>query len=159
MTAPAVPRTRRVATGLDSQGRSCIAVDDLVPAANAAVGLAWATATSPADNLAPCPPVGDWWELTHAGGSTFILVRMVPGASAPMHATDTIDYITMLSGEMTIVTQTGEAVLRAGDLFVDRGILHAWRNDGAVDAVYTVVTIAAHPVGAGRTDPPLVPAS
>jgi len=45
-------------------------------------------------------------------------------------------------------------VLRAGDVFVDRGVLHAWRNDGAEDAFYTSVTVAAHPVGAGRTDLP-----
>ena len=42
-------------------------------------------------------------------------------------------------------------VLRAGDFIVDRGVIHAWRNDGAVPAVYASVTIPAHPVGQGRT--------
>jgi len=145
---------RRVATGLDAAGRSCVSHEDAVPVAHPVVGLAWATRGHPADNLAPCPPAAEWSELMHAGGTTFLHVRMPPGAGAPMHATDTIDYITMISGEMTIVTETGEAVLRAGDVFVDRGVLHAWRNDGAQDAVYTSVTVAAHPVGAGRTDLP-----
>lgn len=144
--------TRRVATGLDAAGKSCISHDDAVPMAGEIVGLAWATAASPADNLAPPPQDPEAWiPMLHGGGLTFLHVRMPPGASAPLHATDSIDFITMISGEMTIVTQTGEAILRPGDVFVDRGVLHAWRNDGAVDAVYTTVTAPAHPVGAGRT--------
>jgi len=147
--------TRRIATGLDAAGRSCISHYDAVPMANPIVGLAWATRSHPADNCAPCPPPGAWADLMHAGGTTFLHVRMPPGAAVPMHATDTMDYITIISGEITIVTETGEAVLRAGDMFIDRGILHGWRNDGTEDAVYTTVTVFAHPVGEGRRNMPV----
>ncbi len=144
--------TRRVATGIDETGKSCISHDDAVPMAGPIVGLAWATATWPADNEAPPPEdPAVWFDMLHAGGTSFLLVRMPPGGSADLHATDTIDFITMISGEMTIITETGEAVLRAGDLLVDRGVIHGWRNDGTEDAVYTTVTAPAHPVGAGRT--------
>jgi mannose-6-phosphate isomerase-like protein (cupin superfamily) len=52
---------------------------------------------------------------------------------------------------VVLVLETGEVTLRAGDCIVDRGVIHGWRNDGAVPAVYASVTIPAHPVGQGRT--------
>ena len=68
-----------------------------------------------------------------------------------MHATDTLDYIVVIGGEIVLVLETGETVLRAGDFLVDRGVLHAMRNDGESDALIAVVTLPAHPVGKGRT--------
>ena len=78
---------------------------------------------------------------------------MAPGQDEPafMHATDTIDYLAVLKGEITMVLETGDVVLRAGDLIVDRGIVHGWRNDGAAEAAMISVTVPARPVGKGRT--------
>jgi quercetin dioxygenase-like cupin family protein len=150
--------SRRVVTGLDEAGKSCFIADGAVLPLGDTVSIAWRTAGVPADNtvvLAPpdntAPVPGLLFEMMHGGGTTFMLVRMAPGARADFHATDTIDYITMLSGRMVLETETGETTLEPGDLCVDRGILHAWRNDGAEEALYTVVTIPSHPVGAGRT--------
>ncbi|MET0370418.1 MAG: cupin domain-containing protein [Sphingobium sp.] len=150
---PGLPVTRRVVTGLDPQGRSAIVLDGPVPGAARNVQTIWSTDSIPADNGAGADSIRDFsFDLMHSGASAFIQVRMPPGpGSAPMHATDTIDYITMLSGSVTILLETGETVLHAGDMCVDRGIVHGWRNDGMEDAVYSVVTIPAHPVGAGRT--------
>jgi mannose-6-phosphate isomerase-like protein (cupin superfamily) len=50
-----------------------------------------------------------------------------------------------------LVVETGEVTLRAGDLIVDRGVIHGWRNDGVEPAVYVSVTLPARPVGLGRT--------
>ena len=52
---------------------------------------------------------------------------------------------------VVLALETGEVTLRPGDLIVDRGVIHGWRNDGAVPAVFASVTIPAKPVGAGRT--------
>jgi len=52
---------------------------------------------------------------------------------------------------VVFVTQTGETTLRAGDVIVDRGIVHAWRNDSGEDAVAAIVVVPAKPVGEGRT--------
>ena len=57
----------------------------------------------------------------------------------------------MMAGEVTIELETGEVLLRAGDLVTDRGVVHAWRNDRPLPARYAVVTVPAHPLGAGRT--------
>jgi len=145
--------SRRVVTGLDSAGKSCIMIDEPMPA-QGKVRPGWLTSGVPADNT-ELPALDVEWglDLMQSGTTTFIICCLAPGEGASLHATNTIDYITMISGEITIGTETGEATLRAGDICVDRGILHSWINRGSEDAVYSVVTIPAHPVGAGRVDP------
>ena len=44
------------------------------------------------------------------------------------HKTATIDYAIVLNGEIHAVLDTGEALLRAGDVLVQRGTNHAWSN-------------------------------
>jgi mannose-6-phosphate isomerase-like protein (cupin superfamily) len=52
-----------------------------------------------------------------------------PGALHPMmHRTETIDYGIVLSGEVTLVLDDSEVVLKAGDVVVQRGTNHAWSN-------------------------------
>ena len=142
---------RRVFTALDTTGKSAIPGDEQISDQGEFVTTLWSTPDVPADNSGASAP-GRVFSLDemHEGGTFFIHIRMRPGFGAPMHATDTIDYITMISGEITLVTETGETVLRGGDTFIDRGILHAWRNDGDEDAVFTTVTIPSNPVGAGK---------
>ena len=45
-----------------------------------------------------------------------------------MHRTESIDYGVVISGEMTLVLDKGEALLREGDVVVQRGTNHAWAN-------------------------------
>jgi mannose-6-phosphate isomerase-like protein (cupin superfamily) len=45
-----------------------------------------------------------------------------------MHKTDTIDYVYVVSGEMTLEVENGEMIVKAGDCIVQRGTWHAWRN-------------------------------
>jgi mannose-6-phosphate isomerase-like protein (cupin superfamily) len=45
-----------------------------------------------------------------------------------MHRTATIDYGIVLEGEITLVLDTEERQLRAGDIVVQRGTNHAWSN-------------------------------
>lgn len=52
-----------------------------------------------------------------------------PGALHPfMHRTESIDYGLVLSGEITLVLDDTETLLRAGDVVVQRGTNHAWSN-------------------------------
>jgi len=144
---------RRIVSGLDSQGKSAILINDEMQPSEAGAALAWITTSAPADNIA-MPPIGDLvfgFDLMHSAASTFILVRMPPGATSEMHTTDTVDYITMISGRITFTVETEEITLAPGDLLVDRGISHSWRNDGVEDAVYSVITMPALPVGKGRS--------
>jgi quercetin dioxygenase-like cupin family protein len=150
---PAAP-VRRIVTGLDAQGKSCIQIDGLAPQPRGTgINMVWRTDTIPADNSSRADiddtPFG--FELMHAGGSICVTVDYPPGMTTFMHATDTIDYVIVVRGEVTIVTETGEAKCRPGDIIVDRGILHAWRNDTTETATIAVVNIPAHPVGKGKT--------
>ena len=45
-----------------------------------------------------------------------------------MHRTESIDYGVVISGEMTLVLDWAETVLRAGDVVIQRGTNHAWAN-------------------------------
>jgi len=46
-----------------------------------------------------------------------------------MHTTDTVDYILVLSGGVSLELDDGQTVqLRAGDCVVQNGTRHAWRN-------------------------------
>jgi quercetin dioxygenase-like cupin family protein len=83
------------------------------------------------------------------GGSTFFFTDMPPAAEIGeigMHATDTLDYAVIVSGEVTLITQTGETMVRAGDVVVDRGVLHSWRNDGTEPCRMLFVFLKADPV-------------
>jgi quercetin dioxygenase-like cupin family protein len=143
---------RRVVTGLDAGGRSAVVIDGPIPAMNAmSAALAWRCGI-PADNSGNEDPVAPYAiEMLHSGDANFAICQFPPGAEAYMHATDTVDYLVVLSGEVTLVLEKGEARLKAGDIVVDRGVMHGWRNDGAQPCTCAVVNIPSHPVGKGRT--------
>jgi hypothetical protein len=62
-----------------------------------------------------------------------------------MHATDTIDFGVVLSGEVILELDDGvEKVLRPGDTVVQNGTRHRWGNRGAEPAVVAGFLIGAH---------------
>ncbi|MCR4467864.1 cupin domain-containing protein [Burkholderia sp. SCN-KJ] len=63
-----------------------------------------------------------------------------------MHATDTVDYAIVLSGEIWLEVDDGqETLLRPTDVVVQQGTRHAWRNKGDAPS-----TVAFFMVGATR---------
>lgn len=144
---------RRVVTGLDAQGRSAATIDGPVPVFNdMSAALVWQSKVQPADNAGNADTAEPYAvSMLHNPGSTFAICTFPPGSHEQMHATDTIDYLVILSGHVTLVTEKGEAELGPGDLVVDRGVYHGWRNLGDTPCVAVAVNIPAHPVGKGRT--------
>jgi quercetin dioxygenase-like cupin family protein len=151
------PAIRRVVTGLDSEGRSCVLLDatinPVVRSEQGSVLNIWRSLALPADNAGSDDKGSGDFALGQlcAPGSSFLLVHYPPGVYVEMHATDTLDYMVVMFGEVTLVLDTGETVLRAGDVLVDRGIVHGWRNDSSVPAVAAVAIVPALPVGRGAT--------
>lgn len=45
-----------------------------------------------------------------------------------MHRTETVDYGIVLDGEVTLILDVGETVVRAGDIVIQRGTNHGWAN-------------------------------
>jgi quercetin dioxygenase-like cupin family protein len=79
----------------------------------------------------------------------FRVVSFGPGVAPRNHRTDSIDYATVISGEIDMVLD-GEAVrLKAGDVLVQRGTIHNWVNKGTEPCVIAFVLVTAKPVTAG----------
>jgi hypothetical protein len=45
-----------------------------------------------------------------------------------MHRTETVDYGIVLDGELVLIMDEGETIVRAGDIVVQRGTNHGWAN-------------------------------
>ena len=50
------------------------------------------------------------------------------GDSGVWHETDTVDVVTVISGEVYAVLENSEALLKPGDTIVNRGVKHIWSN-------------------------------
>lgn len=51
------------------------------------------------------------------------------GAPHPlMHKTKTVDYGIVLEGEITMILDRGETIIKAGDIIIQNGTNHAWAN-------------------------------
>ena len=62
---------------------------------------------------------------------------------AGLHVTDTVDVVTVLSGELYAVLESAETLLRPGDTFIQRGTRHAWSNRSDKPAIVVAVMMAA----------------
>ncbi len=60
-----------------------------------------------------------------------------------MHITDSIDYVYVISGEVGLELDEGEVTVKAGDIVVQRGTWHAWRNHTETPCVVAAVLIGA----------------
>jgi uncharacterized cupin superfamily protein len=45
-----------------------------------------------------------------------------------MHLTDTVDYAILIEGEIYAIMEDDEVLMKAGDVLVQRGTVHAWAN-------------------------------
>ena len=145
---------RRIVTGLNAEGKSCFIIDGPIPQFPDSMGAAliWQTRTQPADNSGTADTAEPYQiDFLHTPGSCFAICQFAPHSPAGMHATDTIDYLVILSGRVTLVLENGETDLGPGDFVVDRGVVHGWRNDHDEPCIAVAVNIPAKPVGAGRT--------
>lgn len=63
------------------------------------------------------------------GGTVLRIVDMEPGATSPMHRTVSLDYGVVLEGAIELILDSGEKrVMRRGDVSIQRGTMHAWKN-------------------------------
>jgi mannose-6-phosphate isomerase-like protein (cupin superfamily) len=60
-----------------------------------------------------------------------------------MHVTDSIDYLVVMSGEMHMLMEDGETLLKQGDCIVQRGTKHAWVNRSGKPCVIAAVLVDA----------------
>ena len=147
---------QRIVTAHDSEGRAVVLSTDTltpktIPSGIAEFALVWTTEKVPADNFADVSGADRPADLTLRGGSVIRIVDMLPGKSSPMHRSFSIDYGIVLSGALELELDGGQVVpLRAGDIVVQRGTNHLWRNPSP-DTVCRIafVLIEAQPLTIG----------
>jgi hypothetical protein len=104
------------------------------------------------------PPDSAWRGSTDgAAGFKAIGAAHAPDRSSSdpmMHKTNTVDYIVVLKGEIYAILDKGETLLRAGDVFVQRGTNHSWSVRGSEPCVIGVVLVDAKPAGAKKKTAP-----
>jgi hypothetical protein len=71
--------------------------------------------------------------------------RVNTGRHSSMHKTETVDYIILLSGEVTLLLDEGEAKMKPFDVVIQRATNHGWVNYGDIPAVLVAVLIDAEP--------------
>jgi quercetin dioxygenase-like cupin family protein len=142
---------RRVVTGHTADGRATVLKDDSVPGvsvagADAQFALVWKTVQTPVDNDDAADRSAEPTGLVEPHGSILRMVDLAPGTRSPMHRTQSLDYGIVLRGEVDLELDDGKKTrLRAGDVVVQRGTIHAWVNPGPEVCRIAFILLGAHP--------------
>ena len=153
---PNIPAVRRVVTGHDAHQQAKVVRDGIAtnisPRPNAASTTIWCTESVPVDlPLAGDDDLGE--RLINSGtppnGTRLMVMDLFPGCQGAMHRTDTLDYVIAIEGEVEMLLDDSCVVLRAGDILIQQGTIHAWTNRTDKHARLAIVLVDARPLGAG----------
>lgn len=142
-----MPRyARRIVTGHTPEGKSVVLSDGTPPnIRDRGTGVdfieIWNTASTPAPIVAeeaeptdgplvtPPPALGTKIRFNdfHPGHIDKLPPR-ADGRHKMMHRTKSIDYGIVLEGEIAMILDDSEVLLKAGDVVIQRGTDHAWEN-------------------------------
>lgn len=136
-----IPGSRRLITSHDEAGKAV--VKSIEPAKwqsmrNGAVSMSLIYTTSD-----PLPNLNDDADiqiheqkveagkvgLVSPGGSVCRITDFSPSNDPQMHRTKSLDYGVVMEGQMELILDSGEVhLMEKGDVAVQRGTMHAWRN-------------------------------
>ncbi|KAJ7139254.1 hypothetical protein C8R44DRAFT_693698 [Mycena epipterygia] len=150
---------RRVVTGHTSEGKSTVVADTIQPPtfwspeSISPIYDLCRTGESPAaidSELAE----GEWVdeiaqnpEHVSKDGSVFRVFEFSPGTVSPVHRTVSLDYGIVAKGSIVLELDDGERItLNEGDTIVQRGTMHAWRNESTEWARIYFVVLGAKPI-------------
>lgn len=144
---------RRVVTGHDKDGRAVAVIDEIATNVRSrrpghSSHVVWAE-SFPVDNDSHVDGSRRQFDRVLPNGSVFRIIRLEPGAEPRMHRTDSLDYAIILTGEVNLELDDASIHLKAGDVVVQRGTIHNWRNDGKEVCLIGIVLIASKPATAG----------
>lgn len=137
-----IDSTRRVVTGHDARGKSVVLSDGPPPQHHpmhgAGVGADFHEMWSDVD---PIPELGSSvarepnerpFTIMPAAGHLLRILDVYPlkdgGKRTVMHRTRTLDYVVVIEGELVLILDDSEVILKPGDVAVQRGTDHAWEN-------------------------------
>jgi hypothetical protein len=152
----------RVVTGYDDAGHPAIvsqgAPPTVIHAGRYVTTELWVTDQTPPTVTASDTSARPWELEPPPGGTCFRIVAIAPAGDAgpgdlgdvehgtfqQAHATDTLDYVTVLTGQVTLVVGGSEVILGPGDSVVQQpGVPHDWLNRSGERAVLAGVLISA----------------
>lgn len=122
---------RRLVTGHRADGRSTVLLDGPAPnvkqrqAGNAST-LLWVSDECPAQVSGS----GDR-AAREIGVPPPARARRHPPRHPAIHRTRSLDYVIVLEGEITLLLDDGDVVLKAGDVVIQQATNHAWINRGS----------------------------
>ncbi len=150
----------RVVTGYDERGHPVILRQGQPPvvihAGRYTTTELWVSGETPPAATDADTSTRDWELEPPPRGSCFRIVEIAPGDGADgdaagehevfqeAHATQTLDYVTVLSGQVTLIVGGAEVTLGPGDSVVQQpGVPHDWQNRGDQPAVMVGVLLSA----------------
>lgn len=152
----------RVITGYDESGAPAIIRQGEPPvvihAGRYTTTELWVSDGGPIGATSADNSTREWALEPPPGGACFRIVEIAPadagdGTGAAdaehegfqeAHATDTLDYVTVLRGEVTLLVGGAEVTLGPGDSVVQQpGVPHDWQNRTAETAVMVGVLLSA----------------
>lgn len=156
---PVLPGPRRIVTSHDSDGKAVVSVDGTVHSSvmiegfnGHRTGTFWASTDGMPTNDNNCLEDGGARQVGDLGlfasnATNFIYSDLGPGVRTPMHRTPSIDYNILIHGELILITDDGtETHLKnAGDVVIQKGTNHAWRNPGKEWTRWATVLVDAKP--------------
>ena len=122
---------RRLLTGVDDQGKSCVLEDTEISPTEAVPGIAMEMLFATSESPPPPRPESqaDFLSLgLDPGLCRWTILDWAPHHSWQMHHTDTLDFDMVLSGSVELILSTGAHSLEPGDCAVITGVDHAWRS-------------------------------
>jgi naringenin degradation protein FdeH len=154
-----ITAVRRVVTGQAADGRSTVILDGDSPHLRELPEFPtfrftdlWVAKAAPADNGGQADDAdGPVAHVPPAGGNVFRILEIAPDPAGwdpadGFHATATLDYVLVLSGEIDCLLDDGEVHLRPGDVLIQRGTSHAWSNRSGDPCILLGVLVDAEPL-------------
>ena len=129
-------KPRRFVTGHDSHGKAVVQVVDeglwkKIDNDIVRYNAMWTTNTFPIDlkHDDSLQKENTVLSLSLPNGTVLRMVDRSPGSSSAMHRTQSLDYSVVMEGEMDMIMDSGQIVtLKRGDVCIQRGTNHQWRN-------------------------------
>lgn len=151
---------RRIITGLNGEGKSCVMVNEEIPATPMG-GMVYIGAHADlAERVAAIDPALVPPIEPPRGGSRVGIIRWPPheqylkqvaARGIPRfgpkgeHVTRTIDYIYVMEGELWLDLEAESVLLHPGDIVVQLATMHAWRTEkGATTLGCMIDVLPAH---------------
>jgi quercetin dioxygenase-like cupin family protein len=139
---------KRIVNGWTEAGESAVLFEGEPPShfdfGGATSDEIWRTDSVPAVfRVTGDPTLGDFQVEPPIGGSICRIATYRPGAMYDIHSTQTVDYIVVISGELTMLLEDREITLSPGDVVVQLAAPHGWANRGTTDCVVVAILLTA----------------